>query len=84
MITSIGIKIINKIYGGVKPFLHLKSIVHLCIHLLFSSDNPPSSLNTGFLLSLWPVPEISRAAPLCSLCNLDLLVLMAASYTMSA
>ncbi len=64
--------------------LHLKTIVHLCINLLFSSDNHPSSLNSGFLLSLGPVPEISRDARVCSLCNLDLLVSEAASYTVSA
>ncbi len=71
-------------YGGAKPFLHLKTIVHLCISLLFSSDNNSSSLNTGFLLSLGPVPEISRAAHVCSLCNLNLLISEAVSYTTTA
>ncbi len=59
---------------GAKPFPHLKTIIHLCIHLLFASDNHPNSLNTRFLLSLWPMPDINRAAHVCSLCNLDLLV----------
>ncbi len=45
--------------GGAKPFLHLKTIVHLCITLLFSSDNHPNSVTTGFQLSLEPVPEIN-------------------------
>ncbi len=35
-----------------KPFLHLKTIVHLCISLLFSGDNQPRWLRmtTSFIL----------------------------------
>ncbi len=38
VIKSIGIETINNIWGA-KPFRHLKTIVHLCINLPFSSDN---------------------------------------------